>query len=122
MAPSQEEEDDGQEVTDNATLKGWYTDEALKGINSLWEFTRLREEQYPSPQRTCTNQGPVPRRYGIQLSPTSLDTVMKSWRAIFTTSILKIIIEQTKEYGNMVDKKWKDLNENDLLVFLQYYG
>jgi hypothetical protein len=69
-------------------------------------FTRVtRGTQNPSPP-------------GLKVNKNSLNSPIKAWSYIFTTSLLNKIVKYTNDYGTSKCSKWNDITVSDLKDFI----
>ncbi|MFM7529124.1 MAG: exonuclease domain-containing protein [Nodosilinea sp.] len=75
-------------------------------------------ERFNNRMTTTTRQGGVWRKPGLQCHPVDVNTILKSWRTMFTPHILNRIVKYTNEYGSIYAKDWVDITQKDLEAFI----
>jgi DNA polymerase III epsilon subunit-like protein len=57
-------------------------------------------------------------RLGLRVSPSIVNTPIRSWRQIFTNHLLNTIVKYTNEYGELNCKSWVPIDTDDLTDFI----
>jgi DNA polymerase III epsilon subunit-like protein len=106
-------EEDNDCDNEEEEQSGWSKDVTFEGVDtdSLFDNAFRR--------RSTRNIGDdADLRTGVQCSENSINSPLKSWRAIFTTSILERIVQYTNEYGSAKDENWTNITRTDLTDFI----
>ena len=74
-------------------------------MNTVFRGINLEDNNTKTPKLKC--------------SINSVNSVIKSWRSIFTSQILDLITNYTNEYGEAkVDKHWSSITKSDIIDFI----
>jgi DNA polymerase III epsilon subunit-like protein len=92
---------------------GWIRNSPFEGV----DVKQLFEDKLKSKSSTRNNRDEVPK-IGLQCSYNSVNSPLKSWRAIFTNSLLDKIVSYTNDYGRSKLESWTDINRGDLTDFI----
>ena len=57
-------------------------------------------------------------RVGLKISPSNVNTPIRSWRQIFTNYLLNTIVQHTNDYGERHCKTWTPVDTDDLTDFI----
>ncbi len=88
---------------------GWQRDTPFEGVDTTTLFTQEFQQRY-----TRTSSTSVVMQTGVQCSQNSINSPLKSWRQIFTNSILDKMVRYTNEYGENKLGDWNDISRSDL--------
>ena len=102
---------DSDTELDNDFSLHWEKNTNFTGVDSK---TKFRETFQNINTRNASKQ---PTRLGLQLAINTVNSVMKSWRYIFTDHILNKIVKYTNNYGGTYCKDWNDLCKTDITDF-----
>jgi DNA polymerase III epsilon subunit-like protein len=91
---------------------GWHLDTEFEGIdtNKMFAEEMARRQTRQTDGETLTT--------GLQVSRNSVNSPIKAWKAIFTESILKKIVNYTNEYGNLKSETWDTIEKSDIIDFV----
>ncbi len=112
-----DEKDDAEEVLEEEfdPTPGWRRDSVFEGVDAISLFKEEFSKRVTrNSNNTEANQVLVT---GIQCAVNSINTPMKSWRQIFTNSILDKMVRYTNEYGSLKHENWSNITRTDLTDF-----
>jgi hypothetical protein len=98
---------------DNVPTMGWERNQAFEGVDSQSMF---ESEMKKRETRTTSEDDNV--HTGLLCSKNSVNSPLKSWRQVFTSSILDKIVKYTNEYGQSKCATWDTITRTDLTDFI----
>ena len=99
-----------EDTSENTTVMGWEKNVDFDGYDAMGKFQEVFEKR-----NTRLSQGD---RTGLQCSVNSVNSPTKSWRQIFTNSILDKIVLYTNQYGEQRSKEWYPISRQDITDFI----
>jgi DNA polymerase III epsilon subunit-like protein len=95
----------------------WEENTAYYAPNTIQRFNEAFKNY--STRRTNNDGSEITKlTIGLQCSPSSVNSPDKAWRRIMSTSILKMIVNYTNEYGNAHCEDWNEIDTTDFTDFV----